>query len=658
MADAQPGRKLAPAMTPATCAAVFGPGGRLTGTIEDCEHRPQQQAMAEAVEAAFAGQGRLAVEAGTGVGKSLAYLVPAAAWAARTGSRVAVSTYTRILQDQLLTRDVRLLRRLLPDAPRVEVAYGQENYLCRLRLHARVNHGLFDTREQAEAADELLEWAADTETGILLEAPVTLPAKLQRRVGRDSAACPRQRCPSFGECHWYRARRAWEAAGILVVNHALYFAGSGEGGVLPEIAAVVFDEAHRLEDAAVSHFGVRLNQHWLTGILDNLFPASGRGLLQSLPRSGIAPPLEAATLNCRAELAAFFSRLQPDPAAEPGRRKLADPVEAGPAPALEKLGAALARAAADLGDEELGVELGGAGRWLGEAAAGLRRFEEPDTESSVRWLEWGQPGVTLNLAPLSVAEQLAAEIYSKLRVAVLTSATLTVANNFEFTSRRLGLEGFTTLQLDSPFDHGRNSLLYVPDRLPLPTDPAFTEQAARQVSAITRASRGRALVLFTSYEMMRRVHEACDDNGHARLIQGELPLPQLLERFRTDIDSVLFATQSFWQGVDIPGESLSCLIICRLPFEVPDDPRLTAIADRLRADGIKPFTAYQLPTAVLRFRQGFGRLIRSRRDRGVVCVLDRRILTKGYGDTFLRSLPPGIRLTTSLADIERFFAAS
>jgi ATP-dependent DNA helicase DinG len=637
-------------------SSVFGPGGRLGRVLADCEHRPQQEAMAEAVERAFAVEGRLAVEAGTGVGKSLAYLVPAAAWAARQHCRIAVSTYTRILQAQLAGRDVELLRRLLPDTPRVEVAYGQENYLCRLRLSALVSHGLFDTREQAEAADALREWSAVTETGILLDAPVSLPPRLQRRVGRDSAACLRHRCPHYGECSWYRARRTWEAAGILVINHALFFAGSGEAGILPELAAVVFDEAHRLEDAAVRHFGVRLGQSWLSGILDSLSPVSGRGLLRPLGGSQVARALETATINCRAELGEFFSRVSGGNVTEPGRRRLAEPLAGTPAPALDRLGAALTETADELADEDIAAELAGAGRWLAEAATGMRRFEEPDSENSVRWLETGPGGTTLNLAPLSVAGPLAAEVYPRLRAVVLTSATLAVAGSFAFTSERLGLDGFTTLQLDSPFDHRANSLLYVPDRLPLPGEPAYVAEAARQVTAIIRASRGRALVLFTSNEMMRRVHELCDTGGHTALLQGDMPLPRLLAEFREDVHSVLFATQSFWQGVDIPGEALSCLVICRLPFEVPDDPRLTAIGERLRAGGGEPFSAYQLPTAVLRFRQGFGRLIRSRRDRGVVCVLDRRILTRGYGDTFRRSLPAGILLTTELAAVERFFA--
>ncbi|HDQ98993.1 MAG TPA: ATP-dependent DNA helicase, partial [candidate division WOR-3 bacterium] len=573
---------------------VFGPGRRLERELAGCELRPQQQAMAEAVAAAFTNKGRLAVEAGTGVGKSLAYLVPAAAWADRERGRVAISTYTRILQDQLVSRDTKLLTRLLPGVPRIEVAYGQENYLCRLRLHTRVTHGLFDSREQARAADALLEWSAATETGILLDAPVNLPPKLGRRVGRDSAACPRQRCPYFGECCWYKARRSWDAAAILVVNHALFFAGSGENGILPEFAAVVFDEAHRLEDAAVRHFGVQLNQGWLIGILDGLSPVSGRGLLQSLRGTGPVETLASETVACRAELAAFFDRLVTEtpgpapsrrgptrsrrrPAEDRGpwnaRRRLNGPVTPTPAVGLERLGTALSETSADLADEELAAELGGAGRWLREAAAGLRRFEEPGEENSVRWLETGPAGTTLNLTPLSVAEPLAGEVYPRLGTVVLTSATLAVADSFSFTAGRLGLQGFRFLRLDSPFDHRANSLLYVPGRMPLPSEPDYVAEAARLVGDIVAASRGRALVLFTSYEMMRRVHGLCDTGGHTALLQGEMPLPRLIEEFRTDVHSVLFATQSFWQGVDVPGQSLSCLIICRLPFEVPDDPR-------------------------------------------------------------------------------------
>jgi len=640
----------------ASAAGVFGPGGQLARAIPDCELRPQQKAMAEAVEAAFATGGRLAVEAGTGVGKSLAYLVPAAAWSAHAHARVAISTYTRILQSQLISRDVEILRRIIPDLPRIEVAYGQDNYLCHLRLHTRVTHGLFDTREQSEAADALLEWAAVTDTGVLLDAPLNLPPRLQRRVGRDSATCPRHRCPYFGDCCWFRARRAWESAGVIVTNHALFFAGTGEAGILPELAAAVFDEAHRLEDAAVRHFGVQLGQSWLIGILDSLNPATGRGLLHSLRGGHLASALQGETADCRAELGEFFTRVGAGLASESGRSRLDGPLAATPAARLDKLGTALVETAADLADDDLAAEIGGAGRWLSDAAAGMLRFQEPDDDNSVRWLERATSGTTLSLAPLSVAEALASRVYPPLRAVVLTSATLAVAGSFEFARRRLGLDGFTTLLLDSPFDHRANSLLYVPARLPLPTEPTYVGEAARQVDDIVRASRGRALVLFTSYDMMRRVHELCDTAGHTALLQGDMPLPRLLDEFRSDVHSVLFATQSFWQGIDVPGEALSCLVICRLPFEVPDDPRLAAIAERLKREGVKPFSAYQLPTAVLRFRQGFGRLIRSRHDRGVVCVLDRRFVTRSYGDTFRRSLPAGIPLTSDLADIERFLA--
>jgi ATP-dependent DNA helicase DinG len=264
--------------------------------------------------------------------------------------------------------------------------------------------------------------------------------------------------------------------------------------------------------------------------------------------------------------------------------------------------------------------------------------------------------MTLLAAPLDVAPLLRGAVYDHYSSTILTSATMTVAGSFSFLSGRLGLDGFETESLDSPFDYQSQSLLYVSDHLPPPTQPGdFNRAAADVITAIVKASMGRALVLFTSYDSMNAVFALMPKTDYNYLLQGDTSPAKLLDDFREDTHSVLFATQSFWQGIDVPGEALSCLIICRLPFEVPDDPRLTAIAEKLRADGISPFTAYQLPTAVLRFRQGFGRLIRTATDRGVVCVLDRRILAGNYSHSFLKSLPKGVRVTTKVADINRFF---
>ncbi len=613
--------------------------------------------MARHVWHALTTGSNLACEAGTGVGKSLAYLAPACLWVKQTRKRLAVSTYTRVLQSQLVNQDIPLLRRIIPETPEIAVAYGQENYLCLFRLRARIARGLFDTRQEAGAADRLLDWAETSPDGILLNISYPLPSRLRSRISRDSATCRRKDCPFFSDCYYYRARRTWEKSAILIINHSLFFAGfTTESDVLPDIDAVVFDEAHRLEDACVRHFGTRISQSWLFGILDSLSPITGRGLIHVLGHSAEQQQaIEHEVMNCRTELQQFFRETSAIMPAQATRLRLREPLPATPKHALNRLSSAVKQAVEHADDEHLAAELAGTGRRLQEAACGLTSFTEPDPGNEVQWIErTGPKSITLISAPLNVAPTLQDQVFPEHSSVIMTSATLTVAGSFDFLSSRLGLAGFQTLLLDSPFDHGRNSLLYVADKIPPPNHAQFIQAAAGLISDILKVSRGRALILFTSYDMMNKVRDLIPEKFYTHLCQGELSVARLLEQFRTDTHSVLFATQSFWQGIDVPGQSLSCLIICRLPFEVPDDPRLAAIAEQMREQGIKPFNAYQVPTAVLRFRQGFGRLIRTQKDRGVVCVLDRRILERSYGSRFLESLPGNLTLTTSLDKVARF----
>ena len=615
--------------------------------------------MARAVWHSLTEGENLAVEAGTGVGKSLAYLVPAALWSIRTGRRIAVSTYTRLLQSQLIRQDIPLVRRLVPDCPEVAVAYGQENYLCLFRLHSRVSHGLFDTREQATQANQVLDWAEQTKEGVLLEYPHPLPAGLWARVSRESAACRGRRCPHFGRCFYFRARSTWEASSILIVNHALFFAGlATEPELLPKADAVIFDESHRLEEAAVRHFGVQVSQRLLAQTLDSVCPTTGRGVLDRLGYSdSVRASVAEEVRQCRNELERFFSDTAAAVPQPETRARLNRSLDSVPGPTLERLSEALAEVAKDADEEDLAIELIAAARRLRDSAAGLLRFAEQDSADQVRWVEAPGSGRTsLISAPLSVDSALAETVYPGFQSVVLTSATMTVTGRFDFLATRLGLRGFHTLLLDSPFDYARAGLFYASPKLPPPGSRAFVPAAAELIGKILAASRGRALVLFTSYDSMNRVAELVPNHGYSFFRQGELTVAQLLERFRADTHSVLFATQSFWQGIDVPGEALSCLMICRLPFEVPDEPRLAAICERMRGDGHEPFVAYQLPSAVLRFRQGFGRLIRSRRDRGVVCVLDQRILSRDYGRAFIDSLPKGLAVTTDVAEVADFLA--
>jgi ATP-dependent DNA helicase DinG len=627
--------------------------------------------MARRVQLTLEKSERLAVEAGTGVGKSLAYLVPAALWAEEHQKRVVVSTYTRLLQTQLITQDVPLLGRILVESGhsrftgrqsplQCSVAFGQENYLCRFRLESQTERGLFDTLTEARAADKLFRWADKTETGVILDYPHPLPSGLSQRICRDSAACRRNKCPFRKSCFYYCARADWERSRILIVNHALLFASlTTESDLLPESQALVFDEAHRIEDAAVRHFGNQASEHLLALLLDRLASSHGAGLVQALgPGSAARRSLQTEASSARVELDQFFRKAEPLMPPNALRTRFRQALDSKVAAAsLSRLAKAVEEILDDLDDELIHAEMTGVARRLAQSALALEAFSVDEPAGSVHWAERSAQGrLSLLSAPLDVAPMLRASVFDRYQSTILTSASLTVAGSFDFLSGRLGLDGFQTELADSPFDYSRQSALYVANHLPPPTQgEEFNHAAAETIARLLAASKGRALVLFTSHDSMNAVFKLVPDTGYNCLVQGDTSVAKLLEDFRKDTHSVLFATQSFWQGIDVPGEALSCLIICRLPFEVPDDPRLTAIAERMRQQQIEPFTAYQLPTAVLRFRQGFGRLIRTKQDRGVVCVLDRRILVKNYGRLFLNSLPKGLPVTTKLEAVTAFF---
>lgn len=640
-------------------AALLDQSGPLSRLLPGYEHRPQQVTMCAEVHSTLEHGGGLAVEAGTGVGKSLAYLLPAALWAARHEQRVVVSTHTRVLQSQLVEKDAPIVAALLGGAVRVAAAYGQENYVCRFRLAASVDRGLFDTLDEARTAEALFEWAEHSEDGLLLAYPGPLSASLAGRIGRDSAACRRDDCPHRRNCHYVAARRSWEQAQVLVVNHALLFSAiTGETGLLPEFGALILDEAHRVEEVAARHFGAQASLPGLLQSIDRLAGPRDSLAGRLAPRSPARRAVQTAAASARTATEALAAAIEPLGENGATRSRLHEPVDtAACAQAVENLAEEVEEASGELDDELLAAELDAGGRRLRLAADALRVFAAAPSPDSVRWLEQPDPGrVSLQSAPLSIAGRMREAVYGRVSATVLTSATLTVTGSFDFFADRLGLAGFSTVRLDSPFDYERNCLVYVPAALPRPTAPQFTASAAGALGRILSASRGRALVLFTSYESLNAVHALVPDTGFVHLKQGDEPPPLLLDRFRTDTHSVLFATQSFWQGVDVPGDSLSCLVIVRLPFEVPDDPRLTAICEELKAAGREPFADYQVPTAVLRFRQGFGRLIRSTTDRGAVVVLDRRIIEQPYGRAFLQSLPQGIRLAERFDDFERFFS--
>jgi ATP-dependent DNA helicase DinG len=648
-----------------TPAELLGPGGRLSSALGGYEHRPEQLAMAARIARALDEDERLLVEAGTGTGKTLAYLVPAIL----SGKKVVVSTATKTLQDQIARVDLPRLMKVMPQPFSWAVMKGLGNYVCRRRLEA------FD-RQMSLVSDPAFErlraWIDETQTGDradLAELPDDSPhwreiqSAPETRVGA--------RCPFNDVCFVTAMRRNAAMANVVVTNHHLFFADLAlrsvwpEAQVLPPYDAVVFDEAHQIEDIAGDFFGVHVSTPRLLGLARDL----GRAILAHPLR---ADALASRLKGCTNALAtALRDRLPRARTTEDVRFPLAPDMWTGVVQArYHELDAVLEEIALWLGPDASTIrsepraapELLALGRRAEALRADLSSLTSAATgakaRNDVRWIAASPRGVGLHAAPIDVGPRLAEAFATQPGPAIFTSATLTVAGSFDYVRQRMGL-GDTAADavFPSPFRYDRQALLYVAVDLPEPTDGDFSDAAAVRAAELCRITDGRALLLFTSYRNLR--HAADYLRGvlpRGVLVQGERPRNALLETLRNQIGSVLLATQSFWEGVDVPGEALSLVVIDRLPFAVPDDPLTAARIQRLREDGADPFGAYQVPRAALALKQGFGRLIRSHADAGIVALLDGRIMRRSYGATLLNSLPRDCPRTESLADVEAFWA--
>jgi ATP-dependent DNA helicase DinG len=665
---------------PAPLRDVLGPGGALSRVLPGYEPRAPQLAMAASVENALAHGRALVVEAGTGTGKTLAYLLPAA----RSGLKVVVSTATKTLQEQLAEKDVPLLQALGVDA-KVAFLKGRQNYLCLLRFEQFFRNPTFAVREEAAVFDGIAAWADTTQTGDRAEL-TELPENLAswRDLSASADQCLGSKCPDYDRCFVFRMRRKAAEADVIVVNHHLFFAdlalrssSAGDAGaaVLPNYDAVVFDEAHAVEEVATEHFGAQLSSFRVGELARDALKA-----LQSRPRmleaAGLATRLSRegrdffdVALETAPERQSLMLRSSRKgdgglPAAQsegarwallPGALRPAE----GERQKLVELTRALGAALSNAGDEELAL----LERRCLALGADLELFSEsrrhPDL---IHWAESRGGHLFLHASPIDVAGMLQDRLYDRIGPVVFTSATLAVGGQLEYFARRIGLADdsgplfpLQTEVLASPFDYESNAALYLPRQMPDPQDPAFPEAVAGELRALLPVTEGRAFVLFTSLRNMRAVHAMlADELPWQVLLQGEAPKAQLLKRFR-EKPSVLFASQSFWEGVDVPGRALSLVVIDKLPFASPGEPIVAARIDRLRADGQDAFYGYQVPQAALALKQGFGRLIRSATDRGIVAVLDGRMTRKGYGRLFLESLPR-CRILRTAADAADFWS--
>lgn len=638
----------------ASCDRVFAAAGPLSGLLPGYAPRAEQQAMAAAVERAVSQRDVLICEAGTGTGKTLAYLVPAVAG----GGRIVVSTGTRHLQEKLFSRDLPLVCRALERDPRIALLKGRSNYLCRWRYEQVLASGRLAPPGVAARAAELSGWAARTPSGDLAEVEdLAENDPVRRAVTSTADNCLGSKCPMFDGCHVVEARRRAAEADVVVVNHHLLFADMalkehGFAELLPLADTLVIDEAHQIPDVATRFFGVEVT----SGQLAELARDTGAAMQADAPDTPdldrLAAGLEAAAREAAdafAPAAAGAGAAQRvEWAAMPGEaRERIDAIEARLGALAEALEAVSVR----------GPALEAVSARARELVHRLGRIgSEPPESGCAQWVEARARGFAAHLAPLDTGPILAERVAEADRAWILTSATLSVAGSLDHFAARVGMADASLHLFDGSFDYRRQTRCYLPSGMPEPSRPGYDGAVAEVAVSVLAASRGRAFLLFTSHRALLAAREALDGRVPWPLFtQGERPRGELLDRFVETPDSVLLGTHSFWEGVDIRGDALSLVLIDKLPFAPPNDPLIAARADAVRRDGGDPFVSIQLPAAVIGLKQGVGRLIRDASDRGVVVVCDPRLSSRGYGRVFLDSLPP-MPITTDIADVTAFFA--
>ncbi|MFZ0968527.1 MAG: helicase C-terminal domain-containing protein [Candidatus Acidiferrales bacterium] len=635
-------------------ADIFGPGGILSKRHPGYEFRRSQLEMAELVDNAFQKHQHALIEAGTGTGKTLAYLIPAI----QSGRRVVISTATKSLQEQLFNKDVPFLQKYFAPDLKAALMKGRNNFLCRHKVHLMEGQPVLKGMDEIDWFSQIRDWEKLTETGDRAELTF-LPddAELWNRIDARSDTCTGQKCPEYDKCFITAMHQRAQDADLIIVNHHLFFADlairqDDFGSILPEYAAVIFDEAHEIEDVASDYFGRSVSSHRLEEL--------SRDAEQTLRLLQVsAPPIRRSVTQLREHAHSFFDAF---PARE-GRYPFEPSERAGfleqNREAYDALAQGLKRLETELSalptkpDEVVSVA-----RRAAEIRRELAFLLESDEHNYVYWFERRGKGVFLAATPIDVSEILREKLFDQFDTVVLTSATLAVAGHFDFLKQRLGLQAVTERVLPHEFDFREQALLYLPEALPDVRHASFPVHAADEIARLLEITEGRAFCLFTSYVQMRDAFERVRSKVEfPLLLQGTAPRSVLLERFKATPNAVLFATASFWQGVDVPGEQLSCVIIDRLPFAVPSDPIVAARVRALKEDGRDAFAEYQVPEAVLALKQGFGRLIRSRSDRGILAILDTRIQRMRYGKIFLESLPD-YTTTQDLAVVARFMEKS
>jgi ATP-dependent DNA helicase DinG len=638
----------------------FDDGGPLARALVKFEPRPQQVKMACAVYQALLNGRRLVVEAGTGIGKSFAYLIPTIHNLARRktnkGPKTLISTFTITLQEQLVGKDIPALAKVLPQKFSARLAKGRANYICLRRLKFALRHSRSLFTQIADEIEKINRWSVDTTDGSLSDLPFVPSAEAWDAVRSEHGSCPASRCSHFKDCFWRKARRQLDTADVIIANHALMFSDLvlREQGhsLLPQYDYVVIDEAHNIEAVAQDHFGIDLSNRRVSYLLDRLYSSRTKGGLLAYSKQArraidLVDTVRTAGRGFFKSVRKWYEQNKDETAG----RCYSNFVDDNLSGYLRLLRAELSSLANKTDDTDEKYEMMRFANLAAELVIDLQNFITQQLPEQVYWVELGgQRGTTIRLksAPLNVGEYVRRTLFDVYESVVLTSATLSCdgsrTGDFDFLASRVGLEDFDALKLGSPFDYQRQVALYIEKDLPDPNEPGFVDSAAEVIEKYVQKTAGRAFVLFTSYEMLNKVAEKTaawfSERGFNFLCHGDrYDRSTLLKKFKAHKNSVLFGTDSFWQGVDVPGAVLSNVIIVRLPFAVPNHPLVAGRVEQIRQQGGNPFFEYQLPSAIIKFKQGFGRLIRSRTDTGIVVVLDSRIVNKEYGRRFLSSIP-------------------
>ncbi|MER3431806.1 MAG: helicase [Blastocatellia bacterium] len=640
---------------------IFGPSGLIAQRHETYEFRPGQLAMAEAVAKAFDEGRHLLVEAGTGTGKTLAYLVPAIAYARKEKKRVVISTGTKNLQEQLMEKDIPFLKKIFPGKFSAAYMKGRGNYACLYRAAKAEHQPILDGLDQMGHFATVRHWLAETTTGDrreLADLPEDLP--FWNRLNARSDTCIGQKCVEFERCFITRMRARAEDADIVIVNHHLFFAdlsvrGNQYGRVIPDYSVVIFDEAHLIEDVASEYFGFQVSNFQIADLLRDLEMLSidEAAGMRKISKSTVRLGTLSEQLWSRFTSARLDGRypIRPEIFLQSGKPTPLGEIYEGIDELLQRLSTLLEPLAGDSAETESLL------RRVRQVRFELEFIVTQTEKNFVYWLERKGRGFYLKSSPIDVSELLREKLFERIESCVLTSATLAGGSGFDFIRSRLGLDDANTetLVAESSFDYEQQALLYLPRSMPDPRSPEFTQIAANEIVRILHLTQGRAFVLCTSNQSMSALFELVSSRiSFPSFLQGTMSKAALIEAYRATKNAVLFATASFWQGVDVQGEQLSCVIIDKLPFAVPTDPVVAARTRHIEESGGRAFSIYSLPQAIITLKQGVGRLIRSRSDRGVVAILDPRLKTKSYGRQFLSGLPR-MRITDDPEEIKALF---